>query len=65
MHRGDHAFFHNLGGGGIVVDTCYDLAFFWKSDPDRYLAKPISRLALDVAQTERILATLETDADKP
>lgn len=49
-------FFHECGVGTLedLTTVAYDLAWFWKVDPDQMMAKPMDVLQESLQHAERI-----------
>ena len=49
-------FFHECGVAGLdeLTSVAYDLAWFWKVDPDRMMDKPLDVLLESLEHAERI-----------
>lgn len=57
-------FFHGAGVedlGGLIT-LAYDLAYFWKVDPDQMLARPLDVLLEALAHAQRIHSTQQAGA---
>ncbi|AWY39416.1 hypothetical protein DKY63_05660 [Pseudomonas putida] len=53
---GDCQFFHECGVGSIadLIAVAYDLAWFWKVDPEQMMARPLDVLTESLEHAERI-----------
>lgn len=56
-------FFHDAGIGAVeeLTTLAYDLAYFWKVDPDQMLARPIDVLFESLAHAQRINNTPQAE----
>lgn len=53
---GGGGFFHDAGIGSIddLIALTYDLAFFWKVDPEQMAARPLDRIVEALVHAQRI-----------
>jgi hypothetical protein len=56
-------FFHDAGIEAIedLIALVYDLAYFWKADPEQIMARPLDIFLESLAQAQRINRTLQVD----
>jgi hypothetical protein len=56
-------FFHELGLESLddLIALVYDLAYFWKVDPEQMMARPLDIFLESLAQAQRINRTLQVD----
>jgi hypothetical protein len=55
---GGREFFHECGVGAItdLIAVAYDLAWFWKVDPEQMMARPLDVLRESLEHAQRINA---------
>jgi hypothetical protein len=53
---GGRRFFHECGVGSIndLISVAYDLAWFWKVDPEQMMARPLDLLTESLEHAQRI-----------
>ncbi|TDV60122.1 hypothetical protein EC915_11387 [Pseudomonas sp. LP_7_YM] len=56
-------FFHEPGVESLdnLIALVYDLAYFWKVDPEQMMARPLDIFLESLAQAQRINRTLQVD----
>lgn len=56
-------FFHDAGIGDLdgLIALAYDLAYFWKVDPEQIMARPLDVFLESLAHAQRINRTLQVD----
>ncbi len=56
-------FFHDAGVDSIegLISSVYDLAFFWKVDPEQMMARPLDEILESLAHGQRINRTQQVN----